>query len=77
MLAIGGTPAQAHRDTIGSKPAIDMSAPVPSDLSPEVQMMARDPQQKIAAIKLYRQEHPGTGLAAAKERVEDFRKTGR
>jgi hypothetical protein len=47
-----------------------------SDLSPEVQMLARDPQQKIAAIKRYRQEHPGAGLAEAKERIEKFCNTG-
>jgi hypothetical protein len=51
--------------------------PSASDLSPEVQMMAKDPSQKIAAIKLYREEHPGVGLAEAKERIEEFSRTGR
>ncbi len=50
--------------------------PSTSDLSPEIQMMARDPHQKIAAIKLYREAHPGTGLAEAKERIEKFYNTG-
>ena len=48
-----------------------------SDLSAELQMMAKDPHQKIAAIKLYREERPGTGLAEAKERIERFYTTGR
>lgn len=48
-----------------------------SDLSPGLQMMAKDPRQKIAAIKLYRDEHPGVGLAEAKQRIEQFSETGR
>ena len=48
-----------------------------SDLSAELQMMAKDPHQKIAAIKLYREERPGTGLAEAMERIERFYTTGR
>jgi hypothetical protein len=46
------------------------------DLSPEVQAMAKDPSQLIAAIKLFRQEHPDVSLAAAKERIERFCQTG-
>ena len=56
---------------------IEMPPPPPSDMSPEVKMMAKDPNQKIAAIKLYRDENPGTGLAEAKQRIEEFSKTGR
>ena len=41
-------------------------------LSPEVQLMAGDPSQKIAAIKLFREENPGTGLREAKEAIEEF-----
>jgi len=44
----------------------------PSRLSPEVQRMARDPRQKIAAIKLHRDQNPGLGLAEAKAEIEDF-----
>jgi len=40
-------------------------------LSPEVQSLARE-GRKIAAIKLHREEHPGTGLAEAKAEVEAF-----
>lgn len=41
-------------------------------LSPEVQLLAKDPAQKIAAIKLHREQNPGLGLADAKEDVEAF-----
>ena len=64
-------------DSLLKHQGIEMPPPPASDLSPEVQTMARDPHQKIAAIKLYRQEHPGMGLAQAKERVEEFSRTGR
>jgi hypothetical protein len=45
---------------------------LPSPLSPEVQRLAKDPHQKIAAIKLHRKQNPGLGLAEAKADVEDF-----
>ena len=38
------------------------------------QRLARDPAQKIAAIKLHR-EQTGLGLAEAKANIEDFTKT--
>jgi hypothetical protein len=43
---------------------------LPSRLSPEVQRMARDPNQKIAAIRLHREQNPGLSLADAKMEVE-------
>ncbi len=43
----------------------------PCSLSPEVQRLARDPSQKIAAIKLHR-EQTGASLTEAKSAVEDF-----
>ena len=46
--------------------------PPPSGLSPEVESLARSPDGKIAAIKLYRQQNPGAGLAEAKARIEEF-----
>jgi hypothetical protein len=45
---------------------------LPSRLSPEVQCLAKDPNQKIAAIKLHREQNPGLGLAEAKAELEDF-----
>lgn len=44
----------------------------PSGLSPAVERLARQPDGKIAAIKLLRQEQPGLGLAEAKARIEAF-----
>jgi hypothetical protein len=44
---------------------------LPSNLSSEVQRLASDPKQKIAAIKLHR-EQTGLSLAEAKEAVEEF-----
>lgn len=68
---------QQKLDALLKHQGIEMPTPPPSDLSPELQFMARDPHQKIAAIKLYRQEHPGAGLAEAKERIEEFYRNGR
>ena len=48
----------------------------PCPLSPEVQELARDPAQKIAAIKLHR-EQTGVGLKEAKDAVESFIESGR
>jgi ribosomal protein L7/L12 len=50
-----------------------ISAPQ-AGLSEEVQRLARDPAQKIAALKLHR-EQTGLGLAEAKEDIEDFIKS--
>ena len=44
---------------------------LPSPLSPEVQKLACDPRQKIAAIKLHRQQ-TGLSLKDAKNEVEAF-----
>jgi len=41
-------------------------------LSPEVQLLAKDPGKAISAIKLHREQNPGLGLADAKREVEDF-----
>ena len=68
---------QQKLDALLKHHGIEMPAPPPSDLSPELQMMARDPSQKIAAIKRYREDHPGIGLREAKERIEEFYKAGR
>ena len=68
---------QQKLDAVLKHQGIEMPATTPSDLSPELQLLAKDPQQKIAAIKLYREENPGTGLAEAKQRIEEFCRTGR
>jgi hypothetical protein len=51
-----------------------ISAPLEASMSEEVQRLARDPAQKIAAIKLHR-EQTGLGLAEAKADIEDSIKT--
>ena len=68
---------QQKLDALLKHQGIEMPAPAPSDLSPLLQLMAKDPHQKIAAIKLYREDNPGIGLAEAKQRIEEFSKTGR
>ena len=52
------------------------AAKINYDLSPEVKAMAKDPSQLVAAIKLFRQEHPDVSLAAATERIDRFFQTG-
>lgn len=50
-----------------------IEAPTPlSGMSPEVRRLASSPATKIAAIKLYREENPGVGLAEAKTAIEMF-----
>ena len=44
---------------------------LPCSMSPEVQRLACNPRQKIAAIKLHRQQ-TGLSLAEAKAEVEKF-----
>ena len=51
---------------------VPMPSPPPSGMSPELELMACIPEQKIAAIKLYREQNPGTGLAEAKNRIEEY-----
>jgi len=53
-----------------------ISAPLEASLSEEVQRLARDPAQKMAAMKLHR-EQTGLGLAEAKADIEEFIKTHR
>jgi hypothetical protein len=54
-------------DALLQKQGIVLTSP----LSPEVQRLARDPNQKIAAIKLHRRQNPGLSLADAKREVEE------
>jgi hypothetical protein len=51
---------------------IQMPSPPPSGMSREVEDLALSPNTKIAAIKRYREEHPGVGLAEAKAKIEEF-----
>jgi hypothetical protein len=67
---------ELHRklDALLKHQGIELPPPA-SGLSPEVERLASDPSTKIAAIKLYREENPGTGLADAKEVIEAFYKS--
>jgi ribosomal protein L7/L12 len=76
-LALQVSDLQKKLDALLKHQGIEMPTPSPSDLSPELQLMAKDSHQKIAAIKRYREENPGTGLFEAKQRIEEFSKTGR
>ena len=60
------------------RPTLKTSEPVSANapLSPEVQALAKDPAQFIAAIKRFRDAHPDVDLATAKERIERFCQTG-
>lgn len=59
-------------DTLTAHMGIEQPPVSPSGLSPEVQALAVNPAQKIAAIKLYRDQNPGVGLAEAKQKIEEF-----
>jgi hypothetical protein len=72
ILATPGSPIQNSSATANLK-----TGGSATDLSSEVQRLAQDPKQLIAAIKLYRREHPSAGLAEARERIEQFRLQGR
>jgi ribosomal protein L7/L12 len=59
-------------DALLKHQGIEMPNPPPTGLSPEAELLASDPDTKIAAIKLYRKENRGVGLAEAKEKIEAF-----
>ena len=63
---------QKKLDALLKHQGIVMPTPPPSGLSLEAELLASNPDTKIAAIKLYRQENPGTGLREAKEKIEAF-----
>ena len=46
-------------------------------ISIDAQLLARNPEQKIAAIKLHREDNPGLGLAEAKTDIEEFIRSGK
>jgi hypothetical protein len=63
---------QQKLDALLAHHGIRPPPPPPSGLSPEVERLARSPDTKIAAIRLYRDQNPGVGLAEAKARIEAF-----
>ena len=68
---------QQKLDALLAHHGVQIKGPPPSGLSREVELLARDPHKKIAAIRQYREENPGTGLAEAKTRIEEFYRSGR
>ena len=46
-------------------------------MSIDVQILARDPSQKVTAFKLHREQNPGLGLAEAKADIEAFVASGK
>jgi ribosomal protein L7/L12 len=63
---------QTKLDALLKHHGIEPPPPRPSGLSLEVERLASDPRQKIAAIKLYRDQNPGVGLVEAKGKIEAF-----
>ena len=63
---------QRKLDALLKHEGVELPQPPPSGLSPEVEQLASLPDTKIAAIKLYRDQNPGTGLREAKEKIEAF-----
>ena len=63
---------QQKMDALLKFHGIQPPPPPPSGISREVEDLARSPQTKIAAIKRYREENPGVGLAEAKGKIEEF-----
>ena len=59
-------------DALLKHQGVELPPPPPSGLSPEVEQLASDPSSKIKAIKLFRQQNPGVGLAEAKDKIEAF-----
>jgi len=74
LLVLQVRELQKKLDALLKHQGIEMPMPPPSGLSPEVELLASDPETKIAAIKLYRKENRGVGLREAKEKIEAFYK---
>jgi len=55
-------------------PGVDPTPAAVNDLDALVRKTLLE-EGKIAAIKLYREEHPGVGLAEAKTKIEEFNKS--
>jgi ribosomal protein L7/L12 len=75
LLALQVRELQRKVEALLKHEGIEMPRPPASGLSPELERLASLPDTKIAAIKLYRLENPGTGLSEAKEKIEAFYKS--
>jgi ribosomal protein L7/L12 len=72
LLSLQVRELQKKLDALLKHQGVELPAPPPSGLSPEVELLASVPDTKIAAIKRYRQENRGVGLREAKEKIEAF-----
>ena len=63
---------QQKMDALLKHSGVELPTPPPSGLSSEIEFLASNLNTKIAAIKRYREENPGTGLAEAKNKIEAF-----
>jgi ribosomal protein L7/L12 len=63
---------QRKLDALLAHHGIAPPPPPSSGLSQEVERLASRTETKIAAIKLYRQQNPGVGLADAKAKIDEF-----
>lgn len=61
----------------GIEPPPGLALPSGRMISLDAQVLARNPENKIAAIKLHREDNPGLGLAEAKADVEAFIQSGK
>ena len=75
LLALQVRELQKKLDALLKHQGIELPAPPPSGLSPEVELLASNPDTHIAAIKRYREENRGVGLREAKEKIEAFYKS--
>ena len=75
LLALQVRELQKQVEALLKHQGIEMPPPPTSGMSPELERLASRLDTKIAAIKLYREENPGTGLREAKEKIEAFYKS--
>ena len=69
LLARQTRELQRQVDVIIQHQGIEMPPPPASFMSPEVARLAQDPKTKLAAIKLYLDENPGTSLREANDLI--------
>jgi ribosomal protein L7/L12 len=75
LLTLQMRELQKKLDALLKHQEVELPAPPPSGLSPEVELLASLPDTKIEAIKLYLKQNPGAGLREAKEKIEAFYKS--
>ena len=66
---------QKKLDALLKHQGVQLPPPPEFGMSAELEKMACDRSQMIAAIKRYREENPGGGLREAKDQIEAFYKS--